>query len=79
MTITLKNVTPELHLALKERAASSKRSLNQEVLYCLESTVKITQRDARAILNQVRKIRERSKGPELTNEWILNGIEEGRP
>lgn len=78
MTITLKNVTPELHLALKERAASSKRSLNQEVLYCLESTVKTTQRDAKEILDQVRKIRERSKGPELTQEWILKGIVEGR-
>lgn len=79
MTITLKNVTIELHLALKARAASSKRSLNQEVLYCLESIVETSRKDSKEILDQVRMIRERSKGPELTREWILKGIEEGRP
>jgi plasmid stability protein len=78
MTITLKNVTPELHLALKTRAATFKRSLNQEVLYCLESIVDASRKDAHEILDQVRKIRESSKGPELTREWILKGIEEGR-
>lgn len=38
-TITLKNVPPELHRSLKERARRNKRSLNQEAIHALESSV----------------------------------------
>jgi len=39
--VTLKNVPEELCAALKRRAASHRRSLNQELLYCLEQFVGI--------------------------------------
>lgn len=35
-TLTLKDVPPRLHQALKKRADRHRRSLNQEVLHCLE-------------------------------------------
>lgn len=35
-TLTLKNMPPKLHSALKKRAQRNRRSLNQEALYCLE-------------------------------------------
>jgi hypothetical protein len=35
-TITLKDVPDELRTILKERAARNRRSLNQELLFCLE-------------------------------------------
>ncbi|MCX6935951.1 MAG: plasmid stability protein [Verrucomicrobia bacterium] len=35
-TLTLKDVPNKLHVALKQRADYHRRSLNQEVLYCLE-------------------------------------------
>lgn len=38
-TITLKNVPPELHLSLKERAKRHKRSLNQEAIHVLETSL----------------------------------------
>jgi len=38
-TVTLKNVPEELCAALKRRAASHRRSLNQELLFCLEQFV----------------------------------------
>jgi plasmid stability protein len=40
-TITLKDVPQELRVALKQRAARNRRSLNQELLYCLEQFVGI--------------------------------------
>ncbi|KAB2637995.1 MAG: plasmid stability protein [Verrucomicrobia bacterium] len=40
-TITLKDVPQELRIALKQRAARNRRSLNQELLYCLEQFVGI--------------------------------------
>ena len=38
-TITLKNVPPELHRSLKERAKRNKRSLNQEAIHALENSL----------------------------------------
>ncbi len=38
-TITLKNVPELLRVALRTRAKANRRSLNQEVLYCLERSV----------------------------------------
>ena len=35
-TLTLKDVPPKLHSALRKRAEKNRRSLNQEVLFCLE-------------------------------------------
>lgn len=41
-TITLKNVPPELHRSLKDLAKKHKRSLNQEVIHCLEGAVSMS-------------------------------------
>ena len=38
-TITLKNVPRELHLSLKESAKRHKRSLNQEAIHVLETSL----------------------------------------
>jgi len=35
-TLTLKDVPSKLHTALRKRAERNRRSLNQEVLFCLE-------------------------------------------
>jgi plasmid stability protein len=35
-SLTLKDMPPKLHSALKKRAQRNRRSLNQEALYCLE-------------------------------------------
>lgn len=38
-TITLKNVPPELHRSLRESAKQHKRSLNQETIHILETSL----------------------------------------
>jgi plasmid stability protein len=42
-TLTLKDVPDKLHSALKKRADRHRRSLNQEILYCLESLTGLAQ------------------------------------
>lgn len=39
VSLTLKNVPVRLHRLLKEQAREHKRSLNQEVILCLERTL----------------------------------------
>ncbi len=53
-TLTLKDVPEELRSALKQRALRHRRSLNQELLYCLErfvGLVPVSQGENQAWLN----------------------------
>jgi len=45
-TLTLKDVPAKLHSALRKRAERNRRSLNQEVLFCLEQIVGLKKTDA---------------------------------
>jgi len=42
-TLTLKDVPEKLHSALKKQADRHRRSLNQEILYCLERLTGLNQ------------------------------------
>ena len=45
-TLTLKDVPDKLHSALKKQADRHRRSLNQEILYCLERLTGLAQPDS---------------------------------
>jgi plasmid stability protein len=83
MTITLKNIPPRLHRELKRRAAINRRSLNSEVLACLEKSAFAhmvdPERRARteALLKEIRESRERMGGY-LTAEQVDKFKKEGR-
>jgi hypothetical protein len=44
-TLTLKDVPSKLHTALRKRAERNRRSLNQEVLFCLERIAGLSKRE----------------------------------
>jgi antitoxin FitA len=77
-TITLKDVPEELHVALKERAHKHHRSLNQEVLACLEAAVAPQLVDVDSLLADIRKHRARIPG-RLTDKLLREARESGRP
>lgn len=79
-TLTLKNIPDELHRLLKERAMRNRRSLNSEVLHCLEEAVMPPARDPEALLARVDAFREKlaARGVWVTPEAIQEAIEEGR-
>ena len=56
-TITLKGLTDPLHEALKKRARMHRRSLNSEILACLEAAVRPTRVDPAAFLAEAREFR----------------------
>lgn len=58
ITITIKNIPPKLHRGLKNRAALHKRSLNNEILLCLEHTVRQPVVDAEGLLRVARQFRQ---------------------
>lgn len=77
ITITIKGLSKEAHLALKKRAATHGRSLNTEAIAVLEASVRSQPVDARAMLTRVRAAREAMKF-KTTSREINRIIREGR-
>lgn len=76
--IQVKNVPPEVHAVLRERAAQSHQSLQEFVLQTLSKVAQMpTDREIferlRADMDGVRDHR-----PPITREMILEAIDEGR-
>ncbi|HCU26096.1 MAG TPA: DNA-binding protein, partial [Deltaproteobacteria bacterium] len=55
-TLTLKNLPSRLHEKLKKRALQNHRSLNREVISCLETSLGSQKVDVEAFLFKVRKL-----------------------
>lgn len=77
ITITIKGLSKEAHLALKKRALTHGRSLNTEAIAVLESSVRSTPVDTQALLARVRATREKMKF-KTTSAKINQIIREGR-
>jgi predicted HicB family RNase H-like nuclease len=56
--IAWKNIPPELHERLKEAAEAHRRSLNREVIACLEQVVRAQRVDPEALIARARRLRE---------------------
>lgn len=61
-TLTVKNVPPELHRRLKQRAERNRRSLNGELLECLREAAMPRRVDPEALLASARELRGRVRG-----------------
>ena len=61
-TITLKNLPDELHVRLKERAARNRRSLNNEVIACLEEAAEFESGNTEDFLAKARTVRKKVGG-----------------
>ena len=61
ITITIKGLSKEAHLALKKRAATHGRSLNTEAIAVLESSVRSQPVDTQALIERARAVRATMK------------------
>ena len=61
ITITIKGLSKEAHLALKKRAATHGRSLNTEAIAVLESSVRSRPMDVEGVLRRARAARATMK------------------
>ena len=66
--ITVKNIPDNLYQRLKQSATENRRSINSEILVCIEQTVQTRKReDIQDILARARKLREKTRGYVLTD------------
>jgi len=77
-TVTIKNIPDDLYRELKQRAGSHRRSLNSEVLVCLERSVQKPRRDVNELLSRIRRLRKKTEGKWLTDKALAQAKREGR-
>ena len=78
MNVTIKDLPPRLHRALKARALANKRSLNWEVIDIIEQAVERRPLDVEEFLTRIAPVRERIKGPHLSEVLLTRAKGEGR-
>ena len=81
-TLTIKNMPEALYRRLKARAAAHRRSLNSEILVCLEGAMAaelVDAAEARARLARTDALRKRLRVPPLTEATLRAAKAAGRP
>ena len=76
--ITVKNIPDDIYERLKDVAANNHRSLNNEIIVCIEKAVKSRRIDKEQSLDRIRKLREATKLPHLSDEQLRQIRDEGR-
>lgn len=76
--ITVKNIPNDLYERLKDVAANNHRSLNNEIIVCIKKAVQSRKIDKEESLDRIRKLRDSTKLPPLTNERLTQVRDEGR-
>lgn len=78
-TVTIKNVPDDLYKEVKQTAKRHHRSINSEIIACLESRYRTGPAQVDDILAKARAIRKLTAGCEMTPEQMENAIDAGRP
>ena len=78
-TLTLKNIPDALYRRLKETAEAHRRSLNSEVIVCLESILLPQKISGDERLARARQIRQTLAGAAFSAQDIAQFRGEGRP
>jgi len=77
--ITLKNIPDSLYAQLKIAARAHHRSLNSEILYCVERTLGTRKINTAEHIEMARKSREKTAQYNLTDQELDAAINKGRP
>ena len=77
-TLTIKGLPDPLYRRLKQQAEAHRRSLNGEIIVCLERAVGAARPDPGAWMNQARAFRERVQMKPLTERELRRARRAGR-
>ena len=78
-TITVKNIPAELYDRLKRSAQANRRSINSEIIVCIERALYSRQIDPEAILPRARALREKTVDYPITDEEFTAAKATDRP
>jgi hypothetical protein len=78
-TITVKNIPPDLYEKLKRAAELSHRSINSEIIACIERAVRSQPIDPDLLLANARRLRRKTASHPITDDEFLRAKNAGRP
>ena len=77
-TITVKNIPEDLYERLKESARAHRRSINSEIIVCIERVIGTHKIDVEAMLAEAEKLREKTAQYRITDDEINDAKADGR-
>ena len=77
--LTVKNIPEELYEKLKQTAGNHHRSLNSEIIHCLETVLMARKIGPAERLRLARVVRAKVRAGAIGPEEIMQAIDEGRP
>lgn len=78
-TITVKNIPPDLYERLKLAAEANHRSINSEIIVCIERSLGGRPLDVEQFLERARRLREQTAHYQLSDEDFNEAKTSGRP
>ena len=78
-TLTVKNIPDDLYAQLKQQAEINRRSINSEIIICIEKAVRSSRIEPEALLVRARKLREKSSSYTITDHEFTRAKTTGRP
>ncbi len=77
-TLTIKNVPNDLYEQLKRSADAHRRSINSEVIVCLEHSLQNPRSGSEELLTRIRSLRRKTARCRLTDRLLSHAKREGR-
>jgi len=77
-TITVKNIPPELYERLKQSAKANRRSINSEIIVCIERAMGTRQARPQEIVASARQLREKTARYLINDDEFTRLKSEGR-
>ena len=78
-TITVKNIPQDTYEQLKHTAKLNHRSLNSEIIACIERVVRSQLIDPELLIANARQVRELTASYKITEDEFNRAKNEGRP
>ena len=76
--LTIKNMPDDLYERLKETAKLHRRSLNGEIIHCIEQTMGVRRIEISEVIRIARKFRAKTSSHMLTDDDLNAAKNEGR-
>ena len=77
-TVTVKNIPDELYERLKSAAEANRRSINSEIIMCIENNVISRRINLDEVLENAHQLRRLTAGHPITHEELNQAKSEGR-
>jgi plasmid stability protein len=78
-TLTVKNIPDDLYEKLRQRAKARNRSVNREIIVCIQEALESRRVDPESFLARIKALHRRIPAPPLTDRMLRRTKTEGRP